>query len=654
MRTHRVDSYLLTENIRLEIVHESNPYFAGENISLVIRIKHLGSYQELVSLKDSLKELHEEIEAQGAYVESQDNDNTNVQEDGRQPWSMKSLLNAMKGMSEEDVKPNNAHIDLERQKRQREQLVKQIKYHKPVELMSGYVQIFGMFQFDPEVINETKLDKTSVKVVGLDTPLSHVTKKMSGTAVEENDSNQPNSLAKYFHSKRSAQFLGSSNVNEDELKGDHNAVFTLAAHDESVEYRQFPILLIPQTLLFSELNLEPGETKVFRFKSSKLSRMIPPSYYVSPNISINYSLEVGMGRLYHGDIEQDTIKVPINIAPFVSRSGAQYSPVLNEKVTIMEPGLVKEVKQRQPSGGRVVSSTVHQHARRPSAFSLMNSDRNQDVEKLIHNFAKLVESNQDEFGDLEELVDSQMAIQFPEESSDESPTLMNSDEKREDENGYVTKRMSTVSSNVSDLARLTANRPARKLGFNEEKGLIPQLDNLQNIYQINWNGQSITRIVCSKRFYTITDDIDLVLELDHNSPPTHKVSAVTVTLESCELINPEYVTDLENLKKPQVNRIYDAHAICFDDCDRIPLKLIMPKTPMYQLASQFKTDVFQLRWMLGIKFVLVPRTANISLEQFYEDKKGVLYHAKEILEGEEFSCHIPLAILPSASKYGGW
>lgn len=659
MRTHRVDSYLLTENLRLEIVHESNPYFAGENISLVIRIKHLGSQQELDTLKEYLKELHEEIEARDVFLESQNGNNSNgnsdVEKNGKQAWSMKSLLNAMKGISEEDIEEKNVKLDFERRKKQREQLVKQIKFHKPVELMSGYVQISGMFQFDPDVVNETKLDNAGVKVVGLDTPLNHVTKKMSGTLVEEDDSKQLNSLTKYFHSKRSTPFLGSVNANEDELKDDSNAAFTLAAHDETFEYKQFPVLLIPQTLLFSELSLEPGEIRVFRFKSARLSQRIPASYYVSPNISINYSLEVGMGRLHYGDVKQDTIKVPINVAPYVSKTGGQYAPTLNEKVTIMDPGLVKEVRQRQSTGGRIASNSMHSRTRSQSSFTLVNGDRNQDVEKLVRNFVKMVESDRNEFEDIEELVDSQMDLQFPEVSSDESPTLTNSNEKKEVENGYLTRRMTTVPRNISDLSSMKTTTGSNKRWDSDEgKGLIPQLENLQNFYQINWNGQSITRIICSKPFYTITEDIDLVIELDRNSPSSHKVSALTVTLETCELINPKYVADVDNIKKPQVNHIYDAHVICFDDTDRIPLKLIIPKTPMYQLTSQFKTDVFQLKWMLGIKFVLVPKTENVGLEQFYEDKKGVLYHSKETLEGEEFACHIPLTILPSASKYGGW
>lgn len=638
MHTHRVDSYLLTENLKIEIVHESNPYFAGENICLVIRIKHLGSHQELILLKNSLKELHEKIEAVDDYPESQNKDNANIQEDKRQSWSMKSLLSAMKGISGEE-KPNSEYMNLERQKAQREQLVRQIKYHKAVELMSGYIQIFGMFEFNLDVIDETRLDKTNVKVIGLDKPLNHVTRKMSGTVIEDNEFNQSSFLARYFHSNRGSKFLGSSTANEDELKDENNGVFTLAVQDESTEYKHFPVLLIPQTLVFPELTLEPGETRVFRFTSGKLPRKLPPSYYVSPNISINYSLEVGMGRLHHGDIKQETIKVPINIAPFVSRFGGQYSPVLNKKVIIMEPGVVKEMKQRGSSISRSASNPMNLNVRRLSTISMTNSDKNEDVQNLVQNFTKLVESNQDGFGDLEELVNSQMEIQFPEESSNEDSSILPT---------------STVLDNISDLTRITANKPNKELGLNEEEGLVPQLDNLQNIYHINWNGNSIGKIICSKRFYTISDDIDLVLELNPISPPVHRVSGVTVTLESCELINPQYVADLESLKNPQINHIYDARTVCFDNCDRISLKLIMPKTPTYQLTSQFKSDVFQLRWMLGIKFVLLPRTANVSLEQFYEDKKGVLYRAKETLEGEEFSCRVPLTVLPSASKYGGW
>ncbi|AQZ13454.1 RGP1 (YDR137W) [Zygosaccharomyces parabailii] len=649
MRTHRVDSYLLTDNLRLEIVHEANPFFAGEYISLVIRIKHLGSQQELSNLREALTELHEEIESRGTLSGEQSGGSNREEE--KKPWSMRSLLDAMKRPSEDNT-DFSAVPGLEKQKKLREQLAKQIRFHKPVNLMSGYVQISGVFQFDPEVVDEAKLEKPNIKLVGLDTPLNHVTKKMSGITMEKDDYTQNDHLMKYVHSKRTSPFLGvSSNI--EELKGDGGAIFALGAHDETIEYRQFPILLIPQTLLFSELKLEPGETKVFCFKSGKLPQKLPPSYYNSPVMSINYSLEVGLNRVYHGDIKQDTIKVPFNLAPYVSKGGCQYSTILNENVIIMEPGIVKGVKQRNGGPGKVTSIANSHHHKKPflaSSFQVKDPVR----EELIRNFVKLIESNENGFEDIEDLVDLQIQLQFPNETNDEEIALVNGDEKQNEENGFSAKRASTVSSNVSELARFPSNLSGMKMTSNEEKGLIPQLNDLQNVYQINWNGQSITKLVCSKPFYTTSDDIDLVLEIDPISPPLHKVSAVTITLESCELMNPKFVADVEVLKKTQFHNVYDAHAICFDDCNRIPFKLLTPKTSTHQLSSQFKTDVFQLKWMLKVKFVLVPRTTNVCLEQFYEDKKGVLYHAKETLEGEEFCCHIPLTILPSASSFGGW
>ena len=43
MRAHRIDTFLIRENVRLEIIHESNSYFGGEHIS--VSYTHLDVYK---------------------------------------------------------------------------------------------------------------------------------------------------------------------------------------------------------------------------------------------------------------------------------------------------------------------------------------------------------------------------------------------------------------------------------------------------------------------------------------------------------------------------------------------------------------------------------------------------------------------------------
>lgn len=641
MHTHRIDSFLLTENLRLEIVHEANPFFAGEPISLVVRIRHLGSQNEYFTINEKIKELQQEIE--NMRRERQQEVDNGHKEDSK-PWIMKSL---MKAFNADNHGEDLSKIGLEKHSKSIELLTKQLSFHKPVELISGYLQVSGVFQFDPEFLREFKMDKTSTNMSGMDGFMNHGGDCQPGI-------HDKNDISKFINSKHSPSTVGLASISDERagLLGEGNSLFAINNNDYNVDSRRTPILLIPQTLLFTEVVLEPGMSKVFRFKTSNLPLDLPPSYNISKNMNVNYNLEFGVSMLFVKDVRQSKIHVPISIAPYVTANGSQYTFKLNEKLIIMEPGVVKELKQK-PNQKRPSSSSIGT-PRRMSSF-MLNQETNDHAKSVESNFVKLIKSNQNGDKDIEELVDLQMQMQFKDLNQDDLSNTSNELSQNID-TSYSSRKPNSVANNISNLKSLNSKFFQDTSGEDLEgvNNLVPQISNLQNFYQINWNGQPITKLTLSNPFYTTADDIDLVLTLDPSSPPLHKVSAVTVSLEAFELVNRDYASDSSKISKPQGNQVYEAHAICFDKCDSIPLKLIFPKTPMNQMPSQFRTDVFQFKWMLVFKFVLVPRIENINLEQFYEDKKGVLFHAKETLEGEEFSCHIPIPILPSSGNFGGW
>ncbi|QLG74519.1 hypothetical protein HG535_0G04020 [Zygotorulaspora mrakii] len=638
MHSHRIDSFLVAENVRVEIVHESNPYFAGEPVSLVVRIRHLGSQDELFTIGDTIKTLQQEVESEsrerGAGNGSQDGGNQE-----NKPWLMKSLLKALNVDKDgDDLKEK----ELERKHKMIDTLKEQLKLHEPIELISGYLQIYGVFQFDAEFIREFKLDNTSMVGGGMDAFLQHGGDSNTDTV------DGGSSLAKYLNSKHHALQDDPSS-----LFGEGNLFLAGVNSNYSTEYKKSPILLVPQTLLFTELTLEPGTIKTFRLKTEDLPMDLPPTYNISKNVSINYNLDFGVGKLLLADVKEYKIHVPIFVAPYVSPMGCQYTYKLNQKVKILEPAIVKEIKQKPNSQKRLSSSFIATPRRMSS--SMLYHEKNDSAEKLKRNFVQLIKSNQNGERDIEELVDLQMKMQF--ESLDEEPFPNEANDlPHSNETSYLSQRPNSVANNILNLRNWNFNTVTENSDGLEDSsiGLVPQISNPQNIYQINWNGQSITKLILSNTFYTTADDIDLVLEIDQSSPPLHKLSAVTVSLEAFELVNQNYAAESIKTSKPKGNQFYEARCICFDKCDSIPMKLIIPKTPMSQLPSQFRTDIFQFKWMLVLKFVLVPRIENVNLEQFYEDKKGVLFHAKETLEGEEFSCHIPIPLLPSSRNFGGW
>lgn len=62
MHLHKIDAFYITDNVKVELIHESNPFFAGEPISIIVRIKHLGSLRERDHLETTLNNLNGKIQ----------------------------------------------------------------------------------------------------------------------------------------------------------------------------------------------------------------------------------------------------------------------------------------------------------------------------------------------------------------------------------------------------------------------------------------------------------------------------------------------------------------------------------------------------------------------------------------------------------------
>ncbi|AJU65656.1 Rgp1p [Saccharomyces cerevisiae YJM451] len=663
MRAHRIDTFLIRENIKLEIIHESNSYFGGEHISIAFRFKHLGSQHELFNYKEKLLTVDKAVEEK---LEQQ----AKVQDDGEgtmenQTWSLKSLLGAFKrtGEPEESVDVDNMKM-LNESKMLREKIQKQMYFHQPVTLISGYVQISGVFQYDSEVISESKFKQDEVKMVGLDIVPGHTTNSV--LALEDGE---------LFKGKRNlTNYLNSdyTNVTNGLLfsesgsrgrTGTYNERTLMISNDTSI--KTLPLLLIPQTLLFSEISLEPGEVRTFYFKSTKLPKDICPSYSSSKVASINYTLEVGADVLSDDNIEKFSNRVPITIAPYISSNAEQYTSRLDKPAIILKTGNIKELKPRLFTR-KVSTASAVSFGRRKSSIIDIDSplEDNEFVKRVKKNFIELVESNQNVSRDIDELIDLQMGVQFgkDEDSSDPEPNdshfsneMVTSAESSLRSDAVTKRRKSySVRDNISNLEQKMWN-DCSLVKSDENSNLLPQLINLQNAYQINRNNETMAKVSLSAPFYKTTDDINLVIELDPITTPLLKVTSLTVSLESFEIINPKYKTEGKGIgSKPKGNSVYEKHFICFDECKSVSVKLLPPRSPTNQITGQFKTDVFQHKWMIGLKFVIIAKTKSITLNQFYEDKKGILFHSKENLEGEEFTCYVPIPILCTSEDFMGW
>ncbi|CUS25130.1 LAQU0S28e00144g1_1 [Lachancea quebecensis] len=605
MRNYQFDTQNVAENVKLEVIYEANPCFAGECVQAVLRLRHLGSPQ----IRDRL-----DMEVQALNQGSKES--SGAADGERSQGLMRSFFRSFN--KDQKAQEEQAH-------QKRSQLERELMFHKSVSLASCYVQIFGLFRYDPETLAPLQLDSSGGKLVGTGS------RKISG------------------EKKSGSEGLGGI------LFANLDDVARESMTGKSRELQKKPILLVPQTLVFSEIALEPGEVRSFQFKSPKLPLDLPPSYKTSKIFRIQYYLNFGLTKIGVEDLTPFSTDFQIHICPYVDSQVRQFTSKLDADLTILTPGRVKEIKDAQRSRRKSSSSIFLR--RRSSAQSINHSELVNEGPKVSKDlFKQLIRArfSSGEFNDdIEGLVDKLMECQFETnnyESSEEEDASSCPSQIRKDARP-VRDNLNQLYSGIEDVVKAEENGSEVPNG---STGPLPQIKSLQKEYIINRNGEFVGKVVLANSFYTTSDDIDLMIDLANEGK--YKISAVTTSLKAFELINPKYATEALSANIKQQGQVMDENrAICFEETPTLHIKLLPHRSPTNQITSQFRTDIFQFKWMLCLKFVLLNRAENEDfVEEFYGDKNGSLSHAKQSLEGEVFSCHIPLTILPTSKNFGAW
>lgn len=153
-----------------------------------------------------------------------------------------------------------------------------MKISQPEVLMMGYGQIMGSFTIDGSLVNQSPFEEAKRKgIIG----------GQGGGGVVRNES-----------AKRDSGLLGSfgwGNIGES-LGGllGGNELSSIKETKSSTNARSIPILSTPQSILFVDLRLKPGESKSYTY-SHPLPKGIPPTHK-GRAMKISYSLVVGTQR----------------------------------------------------------------------------------------------------------------------------------------------------------------------------------------------------------------------------------------------------------------------------------------------------------------------------------------------------------------------
>ena len=177
-----------------------------------------------------------------------------------------------------------------------------MKTPQPEILMMGYGQIMGSFTLDGSLANQNHFDETKRKGI--------IGGQGGGGVVRSNSTKRDNGLLGSFGWGNIGESLGG-------LLGG-NELSSIKETKGSTNARSIPILSTPQSILFVDLQLKPGESKSYTY-SHPLPKGIPPTHK-GRAIKISYNLVVGTQRpakttqqhqVHHADI-------PFRVLPSVN------------------------------------------------------------------------------------------------------------------------------------------------------------------------------------------------------------------------------------------------------------------------------------------------------------------------------------------------
>lgn len=335
--------------------------------------------------------------------------------------------------------------------------------------------------------------------------------------------------------------------------GRGNSLRRSAAQDQ---HDAIPIFSTPQSLLFVDLKLGPGESKSFSY-SLELPKMLPPSCRAR-SIRIYYNLVVGIQKLdKRGRPQPKTNLVPFRVFPYISKDGQQFVHDLRAPIVL------------QKDTAKVVQLP----------------DRHMSLDQVSDYVADKLADRKPEKGD------DQAFIAYLEDLLSPQHTAVD---------------MAPTPSEVS-VRRLSTSQENIKYFTRHQHAAAPNLA-IKSRFDIRRSGNRLATVILSKPVYRVGENI--VFMVDYTDAVL-KTFHITATLETEETISSDLLKQFKNQhqehlsQKPVIDtsamtrRVYSQATMSTYSHEKCTFEFTIPATA----TPQFATSSIALKWMLKIDFI---------------------------------------------------
>ncbi|GAP83768.1 putative intracellular protein transport protein [Rosellinia necatrix] len=464
----------------------------------------------------------------------------------------------------------------------------------PESLMMGYAQVQGSFTLDGSLVNLGPFEAVKRKavlggqgggVIGVES-----SRRASGFLTGLGWGGLGNSIG---------ELLGGSEFSSiKEMRG--------AASSKSI-----PLLSTPQSILFVDLQLNPGESKTYEY-SFKLPKGLPPTHR-GRAIKIAYSLVVGTQRA-GGAKEQQvrSVDVPFRVLGSVNSYGEILGHDLSSPYVILRD-----------------QAKVKPHEKKPSLLALKDRAKLDTPNSTITDFLSYVDELLDRPRDGLGLL---------------SPTAT----------APASRRSSLVGEAAT--AKQAINLAIMRSNLSSESGQS------NNRFAIARNGQRVGVVMLARPAYRLGETVSMAIDFSDAEIPCYAVHAA---LETSEHVDPSLALRSEASVHRVTRKVYASSSEATLFARRIVFSPTIPITA----TPEFVTSGLNLEWKIRIEFVVPssvstnstddpdgldgpdgmkegqPKEGHHLLEEIsHNDKSGLILVAAENLECESFEVAVPLRV----------
>ncbi|KAF5671010.1 RGP1-like protein [Fusarium heterosporum] len=448
----------------------------------------------------------------------------------------------------------------------------------PESLMMGYAQLQGSFSLDGSLVSLSQFDQVKKKaIVG------------QGGGVVGLESKRDSGLLGGFGwgriSSSLGDFLGGGELSTiKEMRG--------VANSKSV-----PLLTTPQSILFVDLQLAPGESRVFEY-SFRLPKGLPPSHR-GKTVKITYSLVIGTQRA-GGSKEQQvkSVEVPFRVLGSVNSHGEILGhDLMNPYILLQDQAQIKS----PPNSDK-----------EPKSNGNGTKGQQPALDDFLLYVEDLVQRPRDESGSI---------LLSPGAGNSRRPSAY-----EEASTAHESIHMAIMRSNMTSGGQQSPNR-----------------------FEIARNGQRVGVVMLTRPAYRLGEVVTMAIDFTDADIPCY---AVHTTLETSEKVDPSLAIRSESSIHRVTRKVYSSSSEATMYSRRVTFKPTIPITA----TPEFVTSGVSLEWKIRIEFV-VPSTGNDSpgdgdrraphplLEQISQDNKGgTVLVAVENLICESFEIAVPLRV----------